>query len=112
MKLEQTIARLMSLADDAIQHASRGESDNAIWTRNDLEAALRTELSAPAVQPTTLLNQALGALQIATTPLPKDRQEVREAIAAIQAAIAQPAQPKVADYDSLIDSVKRPARKG
>jgi hypothetical protein len=38
------------------------------------------------------LELALEALQVATTPLAKDRQEVLRAIAAIKEALAQPEQ--------------------
>ena len=40
-----------------------------------------------------LLQQALDALEVATTPMAKDRQEVLRAIDALRAAIAQPEQP-------------------
>ena len=42
------------------------------------------------------LKLALEALQVATTPLTKDRQEVLRAITAIKEALAQPEQEPVA----------------
>ena len=47
------------------------------------------------------LELALEALQVATTPLAKDRQEVLRAIAAIKEALAQPEQEPVATLDDL-----------
>jgi hypothetical protein len=43
------------------------------------------------------LELALEALQVATTPLAKDRQEVLQAITAIKEALAQPEQEPVAE---------------
>jgi len=47
------------------------------------------------------LELALEALQVATTPLAKDRQEVLRAITAIKEALAQPEQEPVATLDDL-----------
>jgi len=47
------------------------------------------------------LELALEALQVATTPLAKDRQEVLQAITAIKEALAQPEQEPVATLDDL-----------
>ena len=47
------------------------------------------------------LELALEALQVATTPLAKDRQEVLRAITAIKEAMAQPEQEPVATLDDL-----------
>ena len=44
------------------------------------------------------LKLALGALEVATTPLAKDRQEVLRAITAIKEALAQPEQEPVKDW--------------
>jgi len=51
------------------------------------------------------LELALEALQVATTPLAKDRQEVLQAITAIKEALAQPEQPKVRTGDCLLVGV-------
>jgi len=51
------------------------------------------------------LELALEALQVATTPLAKDRQEVLRAITAIKEALAQPEQPKVRTGDCLLVGV-------
>ena len=51
------------------------------------------------------LEMALEALQVATTPLAKDRQEVLRAITAIKEALAQPEQPKVRTGDCLLVGV-------
>ena len=47
------------------------------------------------------LELALEALEVATTPLAKDRQEVLRAITAIKEALAQPEQEPVATLDDL-----------
>jgi len=49
------------------------------------------------------LELALEALQVATTPLAKDRQEVLRAITAIKEALAQPEQEPVAEYVGFTD---------
>ena len=53
-----------------------------------------------------VIELALEALQVATTPLAKDRQEVLRAITAIKEALAQPEQEPVACVQDL-DELKR-----
>ena len=55
---------------------------------------------------TQALKLALEALQVATTPLAKDRQEVLRAITAIKEALAQPEQESVA-FESLLGAIAR-----
>jgi hypothetical protein len=53
-----------------------------------------------------IMQQALEALEVATTPLAKDRQEVLRAQAALRAALAQPDQEPLTDDDIDVVTIK------
>ena len=56
------------------------------------------------------MRQALKALEVATTPLAKDRQEVLLARDALFRALEQPAIKQGWDVDTLLDKPKQPAQ--